>query len=454
MKKLTFTLVSLFACFTLFSQQWEQLTGEPEGGGVTDIFIDESTGDLFVATGSLNWPSGEDGGIRRTTDDGNTWENVFDAYTSRFIMQGPDENLYASVWDYPSDEGLYRSTDNGSTWTQLTSVPSGNNIFACAIKEGSPNILFAGTGQGVYRSFDNGASWAYANTGLPADKLVRSIAVSPDGSTIAAGTVSGLYVSSDNGDNWDKVTGDGENEIISSVFFDLDPTQNGKSNANLLFGSENGSLFITTALTLYTVATLVAIISLSKGITRIMAHRHPSTLVATYLVSMYNATGGGFFYAIAGLAIWQSFMTGLPINPAISMFTSYLVVSTAIIVLYLAMYGNSKGIDSGSEIYKATIDIATGIDLRPFTDQRIELYQNIPNPFKDQTWINFKLPDAAKTSLKIFDLTGKEIKSVVDGILSQGKHSINLTSEGLRSGMYYYVLRSGNLVQTKKLVIQ
>lgn len=454
MKNLTFTLFFLFSCFLLNSQQWEQLAGEPEGGGITDIFINESSGDLFVATGSLNWPNGEDGGLRRSTDDGNSWENIFDAYTSRFIMIGPDENLYASVWDYPADEGLYRSIDNGNNWTLLTSVPTGNNIFACAIKEGSPNIIFAGTGQGVYRSYDNGVTWAYANTGLPADKLVRSMAVSPDGSTIAAGTVSGLYVSSDNGNNWDKVTGDGENEIISSVFFDLEPDQKDKSNARLLFGAENGSLFITTIATLYTVATLVTVISALKGITRIMAHRHPNTLVATYLVSMYYATGGAFFYAIGGLAIWQSFMTGLPINPSISMFTSYLVVSTAVIVLYLAMYGNSKGIDSGSEIYKATLDIATGIDLQPLSDQRITLYQNIPNPFEEQTRINFRLSEAGQTSLKIFDLAGKEIKSVVDKVLSEGKHSINVTKEGLGSGIYYYVLKSGNLVQTKKLVIQ
>jgi hypothetical protein len=185
-----------------------------------------------------------------------------------------------------------------------------------------------------------------------------------------------------------------------------------------------------------------------------MAHRHPNTLIATYLVSMYYATGGAFFYAVGGLALWQSFMTGLPVNPSISMFTSYLVVSTAVIVLYLAMYGNSKGIDSGSEIYKATLDIATGIDLRPYSDQRITLYQNIPNPFKEQTWINFKLSERGKTSLKIFDMAGKEIKSLVNDVLNQGKHSINVTSEGLRSGIYYYVLRSGNLVQTKKLVIQ
>lgn len=453
MKKLTFTIVFLFGCFLLFSQQWEQLTGEPEGGGLTDIIIDESTGDLFVTAGSLDWPGGEDGGIRRSSDDGNTWTNLFDAYTSRFIMKGPDDNLYASVWDYPADEGLYRSTDDGNSWTQLTSVPDGNNIFACAIVEASPNIIFAGTGQGVYRSFDNGTNWAYANNGLPVDKLVRSMAVSPDGNTIAAGTVSGLYVSSDNGDNWDKVTGDGEDEIVTSILFDVEPTKNNKSGVKLYFGTESGKVLMTTVATQFTVATFMATI-MTAGVTRIMAHRHPTTLIPIFMASMWAATGGGFFYSVLSLTLWQSLMNGLPTNPKISMFTSTLVVSTAIIVLYLAMYGNSKAVTSGCEIYKANFDIATSVEGQPYNNQGFELHQNFPNPFKNQTWINFRLPESEQTSLKVFDLAGKEIRSIIDETLSAGKHSINVTKEGLSSGIYYYVLQSGNLVQTKKLVIQ
>lgn len=445
---LTFLLIPLIS---LFSQEWEELAGEPEGGGVTDIYINEASGDLFVATGSLNWPNGETGGIRKSTDDGATWINLFDAYTSRFVFEGPDGNLYASVWDYPSDEGLYRSTDNGNTWTLLISVPTGNNIFACAIKEGNPNIIYAGTGLGVYRSLDNGVTWAYTNLGLPSDKLVRSMAVSPDGNTIAAGTVSGLYVSSNNGDNWDQVTGDGEGEIISSVMFDYDPTKGDKSESLLYFGSETGILFLTTVLTLYTVAYVCATIYAGAGITRIMAHRHPTTFIPTYLISLYAATGGAFFYALANVSIWLALMNGLPPNPMISMFTSYMVVSTAIIVMYIAMYGGNA---NGAKIYKSTKSTISDIALQPYSDQGIELFQNMPNPFKGETRINFRLSESGKTTVKIFDLAGKEVRSLLNTALDKGKHSINVTKEELKSGIYYYVLESNNLIQTKKLVIQ
>ena len=448
--KLLLTLI-LLPFSLVFSQEWVQLAGEPEGAGVTDIFINEISGELFVATGSLNWPSGEDGGIRKSTDDGATWINLFDAYTSRFIMMGPDGNLYASVWDYPADEGLYRSTDNGNTWNLLISVPTGNNIFACAIKEGSPNIIYAGTGQGVYRSFDNGTTWAYTNAGLPTDKLVRSMAVSPDGSTIAAGTVSGLYVSSDNGDNWDQVTGDGAGEIISSVMFDYDPTKDIKSDASLYFGSENGVLYVTTILTLYTVAYICATISFGSGITRIMAHRHPATLNPTWLVSMYAATGGFFFFAVTNVAVWLALMNGLPPNPMISMFTSYMIASTAVMVMYIAMFGNSA---NGAKVYKTTKSVSTDIALQPYANEGMELSQNIPNPFKGETRINFRLAESGQTTLKIFDMAGQEVKSLLNSALDKGKHSINVTQEGLKAGIYYYVLQSNNLIQTRKLVIQ
>jgi hypothetical protein len=450
---LSITIILVFITAISHAQMWEQLAGEPEGGGITDIYFDQESGDLFVATGSLNWPSGEDGGIRRSSNDGASWDNIFDAYTSRLIMKGPDGDLYASVWEYPQDEGLYRSSDNGSSWEQLVSVPSGNNIFSCAIKEGSPNIIFAGTRQGVYRSLDNGTTWTYANDIIPGDAWVRAIAVGPDG-TIAAGTSYGLYVSSDNGDSWDKVTGDGASDYIISVEFD-EEFASGDQNPiiNLLFGSTDGDLFLATSIALFTVAVHVATLG-AKEMTRIRAHRVVNML-PLFLVSMYAATTGNFFYALGAMASWQQFTTGLPPNPLISIFYSTVLIATvATIVVYVGMYGNSKGMASGSEMYKATFDLTTGIELQPYSDPFLKLFQNIPNPFKDQTRINFELMESGFASLSLLDLTGHEVRKLVNDNLTRGKHSILIEKEDLSPGIYFYRLHSNNKVQTKKLVIQ
>jgi hypothetical protein len=370
-------------------------------------------------------------------------------------MKGPDNNLYASVWDYPSNEGLYRSSNNGGTWDLLTSVPSGNNIFACAVMEGSPNTIFAGTGQGIYRSLDNGGTWAYANSGLPSGLLIRSLAISPDGAAIIAGSVNGAYVSFDNGDSWDKITGDGENEIISSVTIYEDP-ESGEEMTDyiLLLGSELGNMYAAYSVALYATAFFCATILNNAGITRMMVFNKPGLKIPIFFASLYAATGGYMAYAVTSFKLWQAMMSGLPPSTVISVFFGYFIATNAVVALYLAMFNNSKAANSGTEIYKTTFDLTVGIEGQPLADQRVQLFQNIPNPFKDQTRINFHLNEAGNATLRLFDMAGNEVRTLIDGMIRQGRHSIQVAKEGLRSGMYYYVLESNGQVQTKKLVLQ
>ena len=454
MKKILLStiLLVLFTPLLSTAQMWEQLPTEPDGGGVTDICYDENLEIIFVATGSYNWPNGEDGGIRRSINDGLSWDNLFDAYTSRVVMIGPDNNLYASVWDYPSDEGLYRSSNQGSTWDLLVSVPSGNNIFSIAVKEGSPNIIFAGTRQGVYRSLDNGTSWAYTNDIIPSDAWVRGLAVGPDG-TIAAATSYGCYTSSDDGDTWDKVTGDGENEYAISVEFDQEPAQGDEMPTTyLMIGTTEGNLYITDVFTAFTVSTFVVAMAAQKELTRIRALRIAATLLPIYMFSFYAATGGNFFYSLALLSGWTPMLAGLPANALISIFTSYIVTGSAIAVAYLALYGNL--INLGTTIFKIIFNIPLAVGEQPIANNLPSLYQNIPNPFKDQTRINFELPESGPAQLILYDMAGNQVSVLADEVMNRGKHSILVEKQGLAPGMYYYRLSANNTVQAKKLIIQ
>lgn len=82
-----------------------------------------------------------------------------------------------------------------------------------------------------------------------------------------------------------------------------------------------------------------------------------------------------------------------------------------------------------------------------------ELYQNYPNPFNPETVIKFYLSTLSDVSLKIFDITGREVFSYNEAGLNRGYHSLNIDMTGKPSAVYYYVLSAGQVSITKKMVL-
>ena len=81
------------------------------------------------------------------------------------------------------------------------------------------------------------------------------------------------------------------------------------------------------------------------------------------------------------------------------------------------------------------------------------LLQNYPNPFNPSTEITFRLPTAAHVTLKIYDLIGREVATLVDGQLPAGAHLRRWNAEGLPSGVYFYRLQAGTFTATKRLIL-
>ena len=92
-----------------------------------------------------------------------------------------------------------------------------------------------------------------------------------------------------------------------------------------------------------------------------------------------------------------------------------------------------------------------------------ELYQNYPNPFNPSTTIKWQMPKAGFVTLKIFDMLGREVTTLVNGELSFGKHETIFDASRLSSGVYFYQLRvsalqskdgnAGGYVETKKMIL-
>ncbi|MBK8549713.1 MAG: T9SS type A sorting domain-containing protein [Ignavibacteria bacterium] len=84
---------------------------------------------------------------------------------------------------------------------------------------------------------------------------------------------------------------------------------------------------------------------------------------------------------------------------------------------------------------------------------KFALMQNYPNPFNPSTTINYDLPSDGVVTLKIFDLTGKEVSALVNEFKAAGYYTINFTGNNLSSGIYIYSLTSNDLVITKKMTL-
>jgi subtilisin-like proprotein convertase family protein len=87
------------------------------------------------------------------------------------------------------------------------------------------------------------------------------------------------------------------------------------------------------------------------------------------------------------------------------------------------------------------------------TPDRYSLGQNYPNPFNPTTKINFNIPKAGLVSLKVYDMLGREVRSLVDRELTAGVYTAEFDGGGLSSGTYFYRLQAGDFVEIKKMVL-
>ena len=81
------------------------------------------------------------------------------------------------------------------------------------------------------------------------------------------------------------------------------------------------------------------------------------------------------------------------------------------------------------------------------------LETSYPNPFNPTTTIRFDLPQADHVTLKVYDVQGREVATLVSGSLSAGRHRVAWDANGLASGTYFYQLRAGSFIQTRLMLL-
>jgi hypothetical protein len=104
--------------------------------------------------------------------------------------------------------------------------------------------------------------------------------------------------------------------------------------------------------------------------------------------------------------------------------------------------------------WESTRGFSVGVESQPGSEipKAYALHQNYPNPFNPSTSIEFALPKAGFVTLKIYNMLGEEVATLVSEKLPAGNHQRVWEAKGLASGVYLYRLQAGEFLQTKKLI--
>jgi len=185
-------------------------------------------------------------------------------------------------------------------------------------------------------------------------------------------------------------------------------------------------------------------------------HINPVTNQPTkYMYSGDPVTGNGWIKSNSGdMRFYQGFGP-MTINPG----------DTQIIVMAQVIAKGSSNLNSITKLREAAItakeyydnyftDVVIGINnsVTSLPDNFV-LNQNYPNPFNPVTNINYKIPNADIVNLKIFDISGKEIATLVNQYQQPGSYSVVFNGNNFSSGVYFYKLTAGKFSGTKRMML-
>ncbi len=102
--------------------------------------------------------------------------------------------------------------------------------------------------------------------------------------------------------------------------------------------------------------------------------------------------------------------------------------------------------DGSSKIYNS-VEVDFG------TVKEYSLSQNYPNPFNPSTEINYSIAKSGNVTLKVYNLLGSEIATLVNGFMEAGKHSVKFDARDFTSGIYFYTIKADNFTSTRKMIL-
>jgi|GEM_PF-3111276 len=116
--------------------------------------------------------------------------------------------------------------------------------------------------------------------------------------------------------------------------------------------------------------------------------------------------------------------------------------------------GSLPGVTAGFYHFSAEVDLPPAVGVNDdYVLNNFSLEQNYPNPFNPTTSIKFSLAERSNVVLKVYDVLGKEVATLVNGERAEGVHEITFDASDLSSGLYIYTINAGGFTATKKMML-
>jgi len=374
-------------------------------------------------------------GVYMSIDSANSWVKASNGLTLpasiKALASDDGQYLYTGVYGNEDGSGVFYSIDDGSMWMEANNGISNRYVWKLQIKGDN---VFAGmdNGGGVYLSTNQGAMWQPVNSGLT-DSIIQSFTVY--GENIFVGThTGGVFLSTNNGTNWEAINTGLTNLDIKSLAVDETYIYAGAAGSGV---GENGVW--RRALSEINIIPIPVELSSFTASTS----KYSVTLNWTTATELNNL--GFEIQRLSIEDVWEKivFVDGYGTTTEIHNYSYVDANLTPAKYLY-----RLKQIDfDGQYEYSDEIEVEVN---GPLT---FALGQNYPNPFNPATKITYTLPQKNYVALKIYDVLGKEVATLVNEEKPTGIYEVEFNAAKLPSGIYFYRIQAGNFVETKKMVV-
>lgn len=424
-----------------------------------------SAQDFMIASDGAYYSAGLDafganGGIRKTTNGGTSWFDVTGGINNAFtttLAITPAGGIFNGIGRGTIDYSL----DNGATFSRATVPFTGQSTLASitALSGNATGVVVAAASEGLFTSTDNGATWTKTSTSANPRAFAREQAGS-----FLAGSASNVYRSTNNGQTWISLGGGGN--VYSLFVTGTGTILAGTFNAGINRSTDGGSIWTNSGTTFFGNVTIGRFVQLANG--NIYVHT---------LGGIFRSTNDGEAWAaVTGTPVGVQYRTLAGTGNVLLLGTpsglykttneggdwtthSEGLLNTILDHLAFAPDGRLYGA-GGAGIYRTVNPIVTSVQQASSgLPGDFMLEQNYPNPFNPTTRIKFTLSSQERdgvrshVTLKVYDLLGREVATLVNEAKAQGAYEVTWNAEGMASGVYFYRLTLGSFAETRKLVL-